>query len=531
MAAKLLVYLSTAGAVATRTRGGRIVDLERFGNDEAGIESFRQYAVVNNSAPAFILVDAIEEDYRFETLPHASGSDRDQMVERKLRQHYRTTPFNSAHLVGRDSAKRRDDRFLFCALTNPDLIAPWLAVLTEAQHPVGGVFLLPLVISQLTAALEPKATNLLTAGTLETGLRLAFFREGAFRLSRLSRADTTVNGLPRAILDEITNTRLYLHALRAATLDEPVTVILLDHADALESTVQLIQAESPALTCRLVGSAELAQQLKLSRDLVQRTPECIYLQLLASKIPDSNLAAPAITATYRRLRTKQQIYMASAAVAVMGICWAGYNFSQQLALDSERDDVVRQTARVNAEYDAVTRQFPSAPTSAENLKRTTELAEKLRNAGRTPVQFYSTLSRALAPDPDLVPVEITWQYSPNEITGTDRGTQGPAPDRGAGPPPAPTPLPGAAPGTSTRKQSGLIAGELRNFRGDYRDAINRINQLAERLRADPAVEQVRVTQLPLNVNPGLALTGSTAETPAQGGSTEFRLIVVMKTTS
>jgi hypothetical protein len=81
------------------------------------------------------------------------------------------------------------------------------------------------------------------------------------------------------------------------------------------------------------------------------------------------------------------------------------------------------------------------------------------------------------------------------------------------------------------KQSGLIAGELRNFRGDFRDAINRINRLADRLRADPAVEQVRVTQLPLNVNPGLALTGSTAETPAQGGSTEFRLIVVMKPAS
>ena len=531
MAAKLLVYLSAAGAVATRTRGGRIVDLERFSNDEAGIESFRQYAVVNNSAPAFLLVDAIEEDYRFETLPHASGSDRDQMVERKLRQHYRTSPFNSAHLVGRDSAKRRDDRFLFCALTNPELIAPWLSVLTAADHPVGGVFLLPLVMSQLATTLEPKAANLLTAGTLETGLRLAFFREGAFRLSRLSRADTTVNGLPRAILDEITNTRLYLHALRAATLDEPVTVILLDHADVLTSTVQLIQAESPALTCRLVGSAELAQHLKLSHELVQRTPESIYLQLLAAKIPDSNLASPAITASYRRLRTKQQVYMASAAVAVMGVCWAGYNLSQQFTLDSEREDVIRQTARVNAEYEAVTRQFPSAPTSAENLKRTTELADKLQAAGRTPVQFYAMLSRALAPDPDLVPVEITWQHSPNEITGTDRGTQAPAADRGADAAPAPAPLPGTPTGAGLRKQSGLIAGELRNFRGDFREAINRINKLAERLRADPAVEQVRVTQLPLNVNPGLALTGSTAETLAQGGSTEFRLIVVMKPAS
>jgi hypothetical protein len=223
--------------------------------------------------------------------------------------------------------------------------------------------------------------------------------------------------------------------------------------------------------------------------------------------------------------------MSSAAVAVMGICWTGYNLLQQFTLDEERGDFIRQTARVNAEYEAVTRQFPSAPTSAENLKRTTELAEKLQAAGKTPVQFYTLLSRALAPDPDLVPIEITWQHSPNEITGTDRGTEAPTANRTGGPAAPPAPPPGTPPGSSVRKQSGLIAGELRNFRGDFRDAINRINRLADRLRADPAVEQVRVTQLPLNVNPGLALTGSTAETPAQGGSTEFRLIVVMKPAS
>lgn len=523
MAAKILVYISAAGAVVSRAGGRRIGDLQRFANDESGIEAFRQYAAANRSAPAFLLVDAIEEDYRFETLPHASGSDRDQMVERKLRQHYRGSTFNSSQLVGRDITKRRDDRFLFCALTNPDLIAPWLDALTTAKHPVGGVFLLPLVMTQLVSALAPKTANLLTVGTLGTGIRLSFFREGGFRLSRLSRADTALNGLPRAIFDEISNTRLYLHALRAATLDEPVTVLLLDHADALEPTTQLISAESPGLTCRRIDSKELSDQLKISRELIARAPESIYLQLLAGKIPDSNLAAPAITAGYRRLRTRQQLYSASAAAAAIGFCWAGFNLAQQHSLEAEREDAIRNTTRVNTEYEAVTRQFPSAPTTADNLKRTTELAEKLRAAGKTPASFYAVLSRALAPDPDLAPVEITWQYSATEITGTDRGTQAPAGQPAAAPPPAP--IPGAG---GIRKQSGLIAGELRNFRGDYRNAIGRINQLAERLRADPAVDQVRVTQLPLNVNPGLALTGSTSDTPASGGSTEFRLVVVLK---
>lgn len=522
MAAKLLVYVSASDIVACRAAGRRIAETASFANNDDGVESFKSFAAASGSAPAFLLVDAVEEDYRFETLPHASGTDRAQMVERKLRQHYRSSSFNSAQLVGRESSKRRDDRFLFSALTNPELVTPWLDALAASGHPVGGIYLLPLVMPQLASALEPGTVNLLTVANLGTGIRLAFFRDGAFRLSRLSRADTTLTGLPRAILDEISNTRLYLHALRAATLDEPVTVLLLDHANALAGAIELIQNESPGLTCRLVSCETLSQQIKLPREQLGRTPEILFLQLLANRLPEGNLASPEITADYRRLRTRQQIYAASVAVGVLGLCWTGFNLWQQQAFDAEREDVARSTARVNAEYEAVTRQFPTAPTTADNLKRTTELADRLQTAGKTPAPFYAILSKALVPDPELVPVEITWQYSANEISGVDRGVQ-----PQAATPPAP-PVPAAPPIAGQRRQSGLVVGEVRNFRGDFRDAITRINRFADRLRGDPAVEQVRIVQLPLNVSPGLALSGSTSDSPAQGGSTEFRLVVTLK---
>lgn len=524
MAAKLLVYVTTSGAAASLTRGGKVGVLERFANDEAGVAAFREYAAASAGAPAFILVDATEEDYRFETLPHASGSDREQMVERKLRQYYRSSPYSMAQLVGRDDTKRRDDRFLFCALTNPEVVAPWLDALSALKQPVGGVYLLPLVLRRLVPDIAPKAVNLITVGVLPSGIRLAFFRDGAFRLSRLSRADLSAETLPRAITEEISNTRLYLHALRAATLDEPVTVALLDLTGQLGPVKQQVATDIPGINCDLVDGATIAAKLKLDADDITADPETAYLQLLADRMPSSNLAKPDITLGYRRLRIKQNLYAASIVAGIAGLCWSGFNLSQQFSFSSDREDVMRQTARVNAEYDAATRQFPSAPTSAENLRRTTELAEKLRASDKTPLAFLASLSRALGPDPDVTAVEILWQHSPNEIAGPDRGnsqTQA----GGAAPPPPPPPAPGAG---GIRKQSGLLSGEIRNFRGDYRNAINRINALAERLRNDPAVEEVRVVQLPLNVSPGLAISGSTADVPAQGGSTEFKLIVVMK---
>lgn len=519
MANKLLLCISVNGATAARWKGGRLHDVEVFTNDDAGIAGFRDYAAISAGTPAFIIVDAVEEDYRFETLPHASGSDRDQMVERKLRQYYRSSPYCAASLIGRDGTKRRDDRFLFSALTNPEVVAPWLGVLVETGLPVGGIYLLPMVMSGLIDATDAKSVNLLLVAAHPAGIRLTFFREGAFRLSRLSRGDATQS---RAIIDEISNTRLYLHALRAATLDEPVTVVLLDHADRLGEITKLIGDDNSSLNCSRLGRGEIAARLKFDPILIETSPAAIYLQLLGAKVPDNNLASASVTADYKRYQSRRQLFAASAIVAAVGVAWSGFNLWQQFSLSDETAAAAQRTTQVNADYQAATRQFPAAPTTADNLKRATELAEKLRASAITPERFLQVISRALAPSPEIALVELSWQNNATEI---DTGTA----STGSGRPP-PTPPASAAAATpgAGRKQSGLIAGQVRDFKGDFRRAIDSINALAERLRGDPGVESVRIVQLPLNASPTLTLSGNTADNPAQAGAADFKLVLVLK---
>ena len=69
---------------------------------------------------------------------------------------------------------------------------------------------------------------------------------------------------------------------------------------------------------------------------------------------------------------------------------------------------------------------------------------------------------------------------------------------------------------------------MRTFRGDYRAAIETINAFAKRLAADPAVAEVRVVKLPLNINPALALSGNTLDTRDPSGTADFRLLLVLK---
>ncbi|RPJ46230.1 MAG: hypothetical protein EHM16_10065 [Betaproteobacteria bacterium] len=517
MANKLLLCISVNGATAARWKRGRLHDCEVFTNDDAGIAAFREFAAGSRGAPAFIIVDAVEEDYRFETLPHATGSDRAQMVERKLRQYYRGSPYSAASLIGRDSSKRRDDRFLFSALTNPEVVTPWLNALVEAELPIGGVYLLPMVIPRLVSVLENKSDNLLLVAAHPAGLRLTFFREGAFRLSRLSRVDAAAGAHGRALIDEISNTRLYLHALRAATLDEPVTVVLLDHADRLEAITRAIGEDNPGLSCTRLGRNDIAARLKLDPALIGISPATIYLHLLGAKSPGSNLASPATTATYRRYQARRQLFAASAIAASIGVVVSGFNLSQQLAVRSSTEETARRTAQVNAEYQAATRQFPAAPTTADNLKKATELAQQLRTSATTPERFFGIVGRALAPSPEITLVELGWQHRAAEFEPGAAAT-GTAPAGRA----AESVVAGP------RKQSGLVAGQVRDFKGDFRRAIAAINALAERLRNDPAVDSVRIVQLPLNVSSTLSLSGNTSDNPAQAGNADFKLVLVLK---
>ncbi|MBI1966239.1 MAG: hypothetical protein HYS46_08330 [Betaproteobacteria bacterium] len=522
MADKLLIGISAQGATAAHWRGNRIAECRVYAGDEGGVAGFGEYLQSCANVPVYVMVDAVEEDYRFETLPHAFGSDRDEMVARKLKQHYRNTPYATAWRVGRDSGKRRDDRYLFSALTNPELIGGWLQALTARGLPVAGIYLLPMVNAALPERLDAKAPNLLIVAQHAGGLRLTFFRERQFRLSRLTRGDSgRAENRSRYFAEEISNTRLYLHALRTLTLDEHLSVLLIDRGDELEEVAVNIARDNPSLECVRLGRRELTARLGITESLLDASPYAPYLHLLGLKAPPSNLAPAAVTVGYRRYQARRAIHAGCAALAFGAAVWAGANLFQMAVLRGDAEDAARQTARQAAQYQEITRQFPQAPASAENLKRAVEIAQKLRESVRTPESMMRLVSGALEASPTVILRQFAWKYGASDIEG--EGAAKPRPAAGPGPAPATPAGPAQA-----RRQSGLIEGEIRPFRGDYRAAIETIHAFAGRLAKNPAVAEVRVTKLPLNVNPTLSLAGNTLDTPESSATADFKLLVVFK---
>jgi len=162
---------------------------------------------------------------------------------------------------------------------------------------------------------------------------------------------------------------------------------------------------------------------------------------------------------------------------------------------------------------------PRAPTSAENLKKAVEIAQRLRAAAHSPQKVMALLGRALEASPTIVIREFGWKFGVSEIASPGSGGREATPLERVSTGPGPA---------GQRKESALIDGEVRPFRGDYRSAIDTINRFADRLREDPDVSEVKVMRLPLNVNPALALSGNTLDNPEQHGTAEFTLLLVLK---
>ncbi|MGH8641346.1 MAG: hypothetical protein ACRET6_06530, partial [Burkholderiales bacterium] len=446
MADKILIAISAQGTTAAHWRSGRIVEVRSFPDNETGQTGFKDFLAGFSNVPVYIVVDAIEEDYRFETLPHAFGRDRADMVNRKLRQHYRNTPYMSATLLGRDSGKRRDDRYLFSALTNPELINDWLQAVVARGLPVGGIYLLPMLSGTLVEKLGVKAPRLLLVFQRVGTLRLTFFRDGQFRLSRLTRGEgVRAENRARFFAEEISNTRLYLHALRTMTLDEQLTVVLLDRDDDLEEVAATIRSENPSLECLRVGRGEIASRLGIPDELLN-TPYAIALSLLGVRAPGGNLAPASTTAGHKRYQARRGIYAGCGALAAAALLWTAVNLYNMTTLRWDTEAAARQTALLSSQYLEATRQFPQAPASAENLQKAVEIAQRLRESTHTPQGVMALVGRALEASPTIVIREFGWKYGTANIEVEGGGTRELAA-------PAPAPAAGVAP---QRKESALI---------------------------------------------------------------------------
>ncbi len=515
MNTRLLVCISASGVTVALWKSGLGTCL-RFDPDEAGEAEFSLLLKTLPGVPVLFMVDTVDEDYRLEALPRVGAADRRAMLDRKLRQTYRTSPFVSARLQRRSRVRgqRSDDQFLLAALTETSTVLPWIEIATELRMPIAGVFTAPTVTPSAVRSLGLTGRAQLIVSRHAAGMRQTFLRDGQFRFSRLTPLrgtnDTSAGGSGGAAT-EIINTRMYLNALQATAADEVVDVILLDQDDSLEALRETVAGAQVPVRARRIGRQELAKRLKIPLAALEATPDALPLHLLGRSPPAENLAPSALLEGYRVHQAGRWLMGTAAGVAVVGSVWILLNITAVQRVDAESAGLARETAQLQATYAELTRQFPASPAPAQTLKLTVDAFDHLRERARTPEDLFAVVSRQLEMHPTISLNSIAWRHSRAPDAATAFATVG-----------SPSGVDG------TPRQFGLLSGEITPFRGDYRTAVVTIREFAEDLRQDPRVAEIKILKLPLDDSSRQALSGSTNARVEQQVGAQFEMSVVLR---
>lgn len=502
MSTRLLLSVSAASTACALWRGGRLAWYETFQNSPDGWSRCGAALARVHRAPAYLVVDAVEEDYRVESMPHTSGSARQAMLQRRLGQIYRNTPYVSAIWQARLADRRRDDQFLFTAITNPELLRPWVELLQAHGLPLAGVYTTSLVHQGIRDRLRLAGASQLLVAESGGGLRQTFFQDGRLRASRLIAAAALETASVATLAGEIGKTRLYLTSLRLLGRDERLPVVLLDRDGSRAELEQALGAE-PAFDCTRLDPATLTARLRVRSDSLAAGPDGLVLQLLGDAPPRFSLAPASMVRGFRLFQTRRALFATAAVTLAGGIVFSGWQWMQVMQAKQQLEELKAQTQVQQSLYAREVSQFPSTPTSAENLRRAVAIESRLAQMQRTPGRLMAVVSRALEVYPDIRLQELRWKSAPE---------------------------PAATPQDAPRVQeSGEIAGEVTPFDGDYKAAIARVNDFAEGLRHGEQIAEVRITELPLNVSSETGLTGSTQEARRSStGGARFRIMLALK---
>jgi hypothetical protein len=466
----LLLFLSAGQLHAQFMANGKIATQRDFPNSPGGHEEFTGFLKAV-TCPAYLLVDLIEEDFRQETVPHLIGRSRTALLQRKLEQFYRGSPFHQTTLLQRQKSGRRDDDMLFSALTNPALITPWVNIMLAEQIRLAGIYSVPQISAPLVKN-HPSDYLLLISWEKFSGLRQTYFSKHRLQISRLTPVYTEVS-FKDAVVKELTRTFQYLKSLSLLPSGQTLDVRILCHRDDLN----LLQAElpnSPDMRYDFVDIGEIGKQLSIDHQFTDSDASQIFLQHLAARPPKSHYANASHTHYHALWQLKHTINLTSGALLAGALTWGAINFWQSSSDATEAEALKTQAQQTQSEAQKIILTFPSTYAPAVDMKSAVTVMRKLDQYAPAPLDVLKPVSAALDRFPQIELDDLAWQMNATEP---------------------------AVPGTLADVPAQVITfkGHLTDFANDYRAMLNYL----ERFQGDLTAQGFQVTTLakPLDVSP------------------------------
>lgn len=494
MGRKTLLFLSAVNCQAGIWQNGELSATECFADNAEGREQFTTFLQTHRD-PAYLLTDLVEEDFRHETVPHLRGGERTALLQRKLEQYYRDTPFRQAMMLRRRKDGRRDDDMLFSALTNPALITPWLNIMLVHNIAMAGIYSVSNISAPLVKDL-PSGGLLLLSWEKHAGLRQTYFDAKLLRFSRL----TPINGsgsFCATAETEAARTQQYLKNLSLLPPGQALNVTIICHEKDRREMEAHLNDDSDTHYAYL-DIQELGQHIGSKTIYADSDATPLFLHLLAAQPPRSHYGDAEHTHFLQLPQLRSSLLALSAAFITASLLWATSNIIEYLVLKDEGLALKAQSSQLSQQTRQIIQSFPNTLASATDMKNAVILSRNLDNTAPPPQITLDGIGHTLDSFPTIRINKLSWQ--------TSLGASGDAS--------ASAPRGSAA--AIIPAQVILLSGELAEFSGGYRAALDYL----ERFRQALIQRGYNVTALtlPLDVSPQGSIaadTGDGSNKPAQ----------------
>lgn len=470
-------------------KGKQLVGTSSFEPTEYGLDKFRNYLLETENIPGKFLVDVIEEDFRNEKIPHVGSKDRKAVISRLIDRFYRSSQaYCFSEVIGREKEGRKDDVVMLGAMTNPQLIQPWLSILEECEVPLCGIWTLPIISKKILPTI--KATSgvvLLVSQQVNSNVRQTLFRDGKLMSSRQSIINqdiSDISGIGELAAPEVGRTIDFLRTQNLVAENEVIHLHILGSEEQLPSLQKFFKTDESQIVS-IHPISQVQEKLGLS-GVANKFSDAIFSWLCVNQgLALSHYGETRLFNRYHNKLAATALYVASLLVVMTGVLLTESNISD--AIEYERSITLLKLEEKNYKelYSKKFKDFEQVFENAGVMNSAVELAARIKdNSATSPLDFLINLSEVLSQDDEqsLHIDKIEWQA----VNVDEKSKEIESANFTAGVP---------------VKHKAIVTGRIDDPDNNYRASINHIQKIISNLKADPRIEEVETLTMPVDLRP------------------------------
>ena len=493
MSVSRVIYVAQDFVAAWRVDRTGVSEIARFAQTEIGHDEFAVYLDADREAVSRVLVDVIEEEFVIDTLPSLASRDRSSLMIRRLGRKFSRTPYRLCEYQGLRE-HNREPEVLYHAVTNPDLLRPWVDELIAKQVPVESIQSVPLLGSRLLEGVcKPAPLALLMTHHQGDRLRQVFLRQNQLKSARLSAVPGVSDPqYGSEILAEIQRSRRYLERSRLLGPAEELAVYVVADRETANRIVAADSGQTPA-NLNFVHPDSAASAFAAPREIARDRLEFLYHQVASKARSVPSYAQNGETHYYSLSRVRRVIIGTAVAASLLAAVGAGLNINSAFQYRQSSVRMVQQIAQMEDTFRRENQQFAPIRADSHEMKLAVDSGDFVLT-NRVPVAWVmQQVGTVFGEFPEVRMDALRWRAEgvmPEENTANTRNRV-------------------AAPALlgELAAVSAEITGQVAPFNGSYKDAFATIRRLTESLEASTAFSEVITVEFPIDARPTSSVSG------------------------